>query len=386
MKCFKFLGFMACWLIWTTASVFAASFQPESMTAQAQILIEAHTGKIIYEKNAESKLYPASTTKMMTLLVALEAGNLDDTVTVGARAAGAEGSSMELAVGDQVKLRELLYGIMLASGNDATIAVAEHLAGSVEEYARRMTEKAWQIGAFDTHFVNSSGLPDPDHYSTAHDLARIAAYGYRIPIFREIVETKEREVEWIAPEKRHFLKNTNELLGKYQGSNGMKTGYTEAAGECLVASAERDGVNLIAVVMHADEDRRWDEAAALLDYGFQEVRMETAYDRHDLVQSVRVRGGEAHQVTARPERSIRYPVSGNDKARFSIKANVPDFIEAPVQVGQELGTMQILYDNQVVDRVALRADADVKTGFNLFSLILSWYDSILLAFKQFSIF
>lgn len=377
---------LVCLFLAYAALASAAPFQPERLTAESGILIEARTGKVIFAKDAERRLFPASTTKMMTLLVALENGDLDDVVTIGGSAAGTEGSSMELAEGDQLRLEELLYGMMLVSGNDAAIAVAEHLAGSVENYARRMTDKAREIGAADTRFVNSSGLPDAAHYATAHDLARIAAYGYKNSEFRRIVSTKERDALWSAPRKSRALENTNLLLGNYQGANGVKTGYTKAAGECLVASAERNGIHLVAVLMHVDDDRRWDEAATLLDYGFTQVEPALAYARDDLVVNVSVRGGKNHRVTVRPERDILYPISGGDQSKFSIKTNAPPSVTAPIQAGQKIGTIQILYAGDVVDEVAMTADQSVEEGFSLTAMIAAWYDSLYQVLREFLLF
>ncbi|SEJ76444.1 D-alanyl-D-alanine carboxypeptidase (penicillin-binding protein 5/6) [Propionispira arboris] len=349
----------------------------DDMTATSMILIEASTGKVIYEKNAESRQYPASTTKMMTLLLAIENANLDDTITVDAQAAAVEGSSMHLETDDQLKLKDLVTGMMLASGNDATVAVADYLAGSVQDYAEYMTEKAQAIGATNTHFANSSGLPNSDHYSTAHDLARIAAYGYKNPIFRQIVGTKEKEIQWQFPSaKKIKFENTNELLGVYPGANGMKTGYTQAAGECLVASAERNGVNLIAVVMHAADNERFIEAAKLLDYGFKNVKMVKAFAKDEVVQNIRVHGGKIYQLTARPKADILYPISGDDSSRFSIQIKPDRYVKAPVQKDTVVGYVSILYDGQEVNRIDLLADESAPAGFNLFSFFGELYDGI----------
>lgn len=370
---------MICCFLLQSGLAFAAV---PPITAKSAVLIEARTGKVIYAKDAESRLYPASTTKMMTLLVALEKGNLADVVTVGPHAAGTEGSSMELEAGDRLRLEDLLYGIMLVSGNDATIAVAEHVAGSVGEFTVRMTKKAAEIGAKNTQFANSSGLPDPAHYSTAHDLARIAAYGYRNPLFREIVSTKERKVEWFDPDKELLLENTNHLLWSYPGSIGTKTGYTKVAGECLVASAERDGLQLIAVVMHSDTDQRWSEAAALLDYGFERVNPKIAYAKDVLAKEVRVHGGTDYQVAVRPRTDIRFPVIDGDDDHYSIQSDIPAFVNAPVKEGQSIGSIRILYDKEVVDNVDLIADTAVAEGFNLTSMLAIWYDRIYAIMKQ----
>ena len=356
--------------------VFAESL-PMELSAEAAIVMEASTGKVLYEKNADQRENPASTTKMTTLLLALENGNLNDTVTASAAAAATEGSSIHLAEGDQIKMRELLQAMMLASGNDATVAVADYMASSVPAFADKMNAFVRSIGAQNTHFANSSGLTLPDHYTTARDLAKIAAYGYRNAVFRRIVGTKEKEIRWQRPaDKKFVFENTNELLGTYRGANGMKTGYTQAAGECLVASAERDGVNLIAVVLHAGDGQRFVEAAKLLDFGFAQVRMEKAYSRSELVREVRVHDGEMYKITVRPAKDIYYPVTKGDASRYAVRFEVPRYVEAPVKAGDAVGNLAILCDGKVVDRIPMVADAAIGRGFSLLSFFAKIYDGI----------
>ena len=355
-------------------SVGFASPDLEKLTAQAVILIEADTGKVIYEKNAEEKMYPASTTKIMTTILALEKGNLNDVITVSENAAGIEGSSMELVAGDQLPMLDVLYGIMMLSGNDASIAVAEHISGSVEDFAKVMNEKAMQVGAMHTHFANSCGLPDPNHYTTAHDLARIAAYAYKNPTFKEIISTQYKTFSWREVQEPVLFENTKLLLGNYPGINGMKTGYTEAAGECLVASAERDGVNLIAVVLHCATDYRWYEAAALLDYGFEKVKMETLATKEVARTSVRVKDGESYRVKAIPQEDIRIAVMNDDRNRYALELAVPA-VQAPVKKGQVVGKINILYGDGIERQIDLLAEEDVEAGFNIFAKIAGgFYD------------
>lgn len=189
-----FAALVACVLLIPQVALTAG--RVPDISAKSAIVIEATTGKVLYSKNADERRYPASTTKMMTLIVALEQGNLNDLVTASANAANTEGSSLWLQPGERLKMLDMLYGMMLVSGNDATVAIAEHIAGSVDSFARRMTDKAHSIGAQNTNFTNSSGLPDPNHYSTAADLARIAAYGYHNPLFTKIVSTQHTNIPW----------------------------------------------------------------------------------------------------------------------------------------------------------------------------------------------
>ncbi len=244
-----------------------AAPQPPQIGAEAAVVMDAKTRRVLFTKNATQIMYPASTTKMVTLLTALERGDLDSIVTVSPNAAATEESNLGLNAGDQLTLRDLLTGMMLISGNDAAVAAAEHIAGSVPAFADMMNARVDKIGMVNTHFSNPNGLPDPyNHYSTALDLAKIAATGMQNPDFSRIVSTPEYVVHLLnrAPIK---VSNINKFLKIYPGADGIKTGYTDAAGDCLVAGAKRGDVQLIVVLLN--DDYRCDDAAKLMDYGFQ---------------------------------------------------------------------------------------------------------------------
>lgn len=246
-----------------------ASQSPPQVDAEAAVLMVANTKQVLFGKKPDGIMYPASTTKIMTLLTALEKGDPNSIVTVSPRAAACEGSSLELKSGNKLKLREAMYGMMLVSGNDAAEAIAENVAGSIPAFVDLMNAKAQQIGAVNTHFSNPHGLPDPfGHFTTAYDLALIAAYSMQKPEFVDIVSTKGYSVSFLN-RSNIYVTNTNKLLKTYPGANGIKTGYTNDAGECLVAGAKRGGVQLIVVVLNSDH--RWDDATALLNYGFQQI-------------------------------------------------------------------------------------------------------------------
>ena len=287
MKLLRFVA-MLCWLglnLFSTSVGVAAPTvttiapTPVAVNAAAPvigsetaILMVAGTKQILYEKDSHKIMYPASTTKMMTLITALKRAKLDETVVVAPAAVGIEGSSLELRMLDRLSLRELLFGLMLASGNDAAHAVAEHVArGSYKQFIAWMNEDAEKIGALRTHFSNPHGLPDPvNHFTTAYDLAMIADAGFKIDGFEQFVAKPYHTVLFQNRSKGISLVNTNTLLMTYPGANGVKTGVTRAAGRCLVASARRNGVLLIAVVLNGG-DSRFKDSAALLDYGFRRL-------------------------------------------------------------------------------------------------------------------
>ena len=250
------------------AALAAPPASVRSMTADAAILMNAKTGEVLYEKNGDKREYPASMTKMMTCILSIESGRADLAVTITPFAADVE--TTRVRPGEQARLRDLTRQMMLISDNGAALAIAETLGGSEEQFAAMMNRKAREIGAFHTHFVNPNGMPDANHYSTAHDIALIAAYGLRNPEFRKIVGTKASTIYYLQPAGyKTYCENTNALLYSYPGCTGLKTGWTRAAGGCLAASAVRGDTELIAVVMHSDdEETRASEAAALLDYGF----------------------------------------------------------------------------------------------------------------------
>lgn len=338
-------------LAFPVAAVNAADIN--NLSAKSAIVIEASTGKVLLAKNAEEKRYPASTTKMMTLIVALEHGSLNDIVTTSANAASTEGSSLWLASGEKLKLEDMLYGIMLLSGNDATVAVAEHISGSVSNFSKLMTEKAKAIGVSNTNFTNSSGLPDPNHYSTAHDLAKIAAYGYKNPLFAKIVNTKYKVIPWSGKDHDRELYNENKILWRYEGGNGVKTGYTDAAGRCLVSGAMRNGVQLVAVVL--DADNMWEDTMALLDYGFKQINPTSLFHKGDIIKTVRVNNGKTDFTKLILSSDIVVPVSEDDKGQFSTVINAPANIEAPVAAGQKIGSIKVMYKNTEVSSVDLLA-------------------------------
>jgi D-alanyl-D-alanine carboxypeptidase (penicillin-binding protein 5/6) len=253
--------------LWQAVAL-AASPAPK-VDAEAALLVVAGTGKILYAINPDAIMYPASTTKIMTALVALERGKLDSVVTVSSQAASCEEASLGLRAGDRLTLRDLLYGMMLASGNDAAEAVAEHIAGSVPDFVELMNDRATKMGLVNTHFANPHGLPDPNnHYSSARDLVAITALALQNPEFAKMAATRDYAVPLKnrAPIK---ASTTNKFLRTYPGASGVKTGYTQAAGDCLVAAAKRGNVQLIAVLLNDDE--RWGDAAKLMDYGFSVV-------------------------------------------------------------------------------------------------------------------
>jgi D-alanyl-D-alanine carboxypeptidase (penicillin-binding protein 5/6) len=245
----------------------AAGADDPVLPAKAYVLIDATTGQVLYAYHGDEQLPVASTTKILTAILALERGNLDDIVTVGQKPYDTGGTTIWLEVGEQQTLHDLLLALMLESANDAAVAIAEHLAGSEAQFVGWMNDKARELGATHTHFANSHGLQDPDHYSTARDLALIARYAMRNQTFRNLVSMEEATIPGYKDNPSRHLVSHNRLLGYYEGANGIKNGFTEEAGLTNVASARRGDTELIAVVLGA-QSQIWTSSMALLDFGF----------------------------------------------------------------------------------------------------------------------
>jgi serine-type D-Ala-D-Ala carboxypeptidase (penicillin-binding protein 5/6) len=243
-----------------------ARSQDLPLAAQSAALVDSYSGEFLYAKNADAKQYPASSTKILTALIVIEAGNLDQLVTVAPEDTKVEPSSLDLKPGQQFTRRQLLFGMLLKSANDVAMCLARDNAGSIPAFAEKMDLRAAELGATSSHFVNPHGLHDPNHYTTAHDLVLIARAAMQQPLFRQIVSTIY--YTWRAPNGQvNELRNHNRLLRHFAGCNGLKTGYTRAAQQVLVSSALRGGHEVISVVLHTDKPGIWVDSKTLLTYG-----------------------------------------------------------------------------------------------------------------------
>ena len=327
-----------------------------NVTATSAIVIEASTGHVIYSRNADQRMFPASTTKMMTLILALESGRLDEIVTVGPNADGVEGSTLWLNSGENIPLRELLYGMIMVSGNDAAIAIAEHLEGNATNFAAHMTKRAKELGATGTQFTNPHGLPADNHYTTAHDLALLAAYGYKLAEFEDIVTAKEKSYEWIHDFPK-IIRSENQMLWLYNGGNGVKTGYTDKAGRCLISAAKRDGIQIISVVL--DSEYMWNDSILLLDYGFQNVKFEKLVKAGEVVKNIPVMSGRKKSVQVKTTGEIVMPIFGN-KEPYEVVYDLPKTLNAPITNGQKVGKVRIMYGEKEAASVDIIATADIE--------------------------
>lgn len=349
------------------------------LTAQSAILIEASTGRVIWEKDADVRHYPASMTKMMTGILALEKLPPKSDVVISPNAAATEDCPLEIVAGECLSADNIITGMLMESDNGAAVAIAEAVDGSVSQFVQRMNERAQAIGMSNTHFVNPNGLTEANHYSTARDMAKLARFAMNNKKFREIVSTKNQVIHWEVPARQQKLaENTNKLLANYNGMNGIKTGWTEAAGGCLAASARRNGVELIAIVMQTPgPDDRFADASKLLDYGFKQVKMVKGIAKDRVSRKLWVRGGTSASVMAHPAEDINYPlINGEDPKHYTLSYDVPKVIAAPLKDGETVGRIIIKYDNKEVGSVPMISEK-VEAGFSIGSWLVGVFAGLL---------
>ena len=321
-----------------------------AMSAQKAILLDAATGRVLYEKDAYSRSLIASTTKIMTALVVCEQCNVLDRMRIPKEAVGIEGSSMYLKEGEVLSIQELLYGLMLHSGNDAAVALAIYCGGTVEGFAELMNDKARTLGLTGTHFENPNGLDSPGHYSTAKDLATLAAYAMENPIFAKTVSAKTVTVG------QRSLRNHNKLLWTLEGADGVKTGYTKAAGRILVSSAVRQERRLIAVTINDGDD--WKDHEQLHNTGFSRYTQQTLVTEGQNLGTARIMGGEQGTVNVLAARDFTYAIAENEQPYVVLSKQ--DFIFAPVVRGQSAGWAYICIGDRTIGKIPVVYDATVE--------------------------
>lgn len=329
------------------------------VSAQSAVVLTADTGTVLFEKDGHTPRPVASTTKIMTALLALEAAQEqgDPLVDITQEMVAVEGSSMGLQAGDSISLTGLAAGMLLASGNDAANAAALYLDGSLESFAARMNQRAAALGMEDTHFVTPSGLDGEDaqglgHLSTAYDMALLARAALEDQAFRQLCSSPSLAVEFAEPVKRVTYTNHNKLLAQYQGCVGVKTGFTKEAGRCLVSAAERDGALLIAVTLNAPND--WQDHTALLDYGFSQVEPYQLAGG-DVRLTVPVVGSPVEAVSLRGSNGGEVTLPLGQGAQVERVVRVPKFLYAPVEAGEQVGEICWYLEGQLLGSVPLTA-------------------------------
>ncbi len=333
------------------------TYKAPKVLSKYAICIERTTGTILFENDAYEKTAMASTTKIMTAIIAIEKGNLNDIVTISKKAAQINGSRLDLRENMQISLKDLLYGLMLRSGNDAAIAIAEYISGSTEEFAVLMNEKAKSLGMNNSHFVTPNGLDDDQHYSTAYDMAVLTNYALNNKVFAEIVGTKKISINWNGNSRE--ISNTNELLGNYNGVYGVKTGFTFGAGRCLISACKRNGLDVIVVVLGANTKKdRTNDSVKILNYVNSSYEM---VDISSIIMNSFEKGSKYFEENVKYEKIANkaeielksmentiYPILKNKISKITSKSFLMLKISNNMQKNTKIGIVQIYVDSKLL--------------------------------------
>lgn len=340
------------------AMFFVLTLSPKAFAmadmAFSACVMNAATGEIVWDKNSSQVHSMASTTKIMTAIIALENCGLEDVVTISDRASKIEGSAMYIRAGDKFIMKDMLYGLMLNSGNDAAEAIAEHIAGNNAAFAQMMNEKAYEIGAMNTQFQNPSGLDADGHYTTAYDLALIMRYAMSFDAFREITSTKYAEVTPFACDRVLPLSNHNKLLSEYEGCISGKTGFTEKTGRCLVSVAERDGMEFIAVTI--DDKKDWESHKQMFDYAYQTHRPFRVTEYGELVKNATSQNEKCNLVYGE---DFTIPMGLNSAAQVEVVNHIIPTLYGGFNKGEKVGEGEIMYNGKYIKSVDIVTDREV---------------------------
>ncbi|WP_018131934.1 D-alanyl-D-alanine carboxypeptidase family protein [Effusibacillus pohliae] len=370
---------LAILLVISALPLFAFAEGEPQIQSEGAFLMDMKSGQVLYQKNAHQRFYPASITKILTCIIALENSRLDEQVRVSKRATEQEGNRVYLAEGEYQSMENLLYGLMLNSGNDAAVAIAEHISGSVEAFADLMNQKAKQIGAKESHFVNPNGLHDPEHYTTPYDMTLIARYAMQNPKFREIVKTETRP--WHGKEWNSVLYNINPMLYNYDGANGVKTGYTDQARQTMVVSAARGDREIIGTLMRADlkQTIRLD-ATALLDYGFSHYDTQKIAEKDKVVTSLTISDDLKTDVKVASDYYYTFPAKRHPDIQSRIRLHPP--AKPPVAAGTTVGELEFTADGQTIGSVPLVTAGEIPAPRSVieyvrFNYSFKWWHALL---------
>ena len=358
-----FLLLMTLCLVLLPTKALGEEQKPENPTVAATgaILMDAETGRVLWGKNEHTPLAMASTTKIMTAVLALESGRMDETVTVSKKAAAAPKVKMYLSPGEKIRLGDLMLALMLESSNDAAVAIAEHLAGTVEDFCRQMTDKARQLGAENTVFETPNGLDAGDHHSTAYDLALITRYALTVPGFIEL--TNARSAHFSSDKRSYSMNNKNRLLNEFSGANGVKTGFTNKAGHCFVGAAKRDDMQLISVVLASGwggdgRAQKWIDTKEVLNFGFDHFEFETIIIANDIAGQMPITRSRSDSVDYAFNFGVRAPLAPHEKDDISVELYVPVSLQAPVTTGDLVGSARVFIGEEFYREIPLNATSD----------------------------
>lgn len=364
----KFLSFTITFCLLITIwgfPIYGATSNEPKVDAQSAILIEADSGRILWEKNAYEPKAMASTTKIMTCIIAIESGKLRDEVIVSKRAARAPEVKLRLKVGEKQILEDLLYALMMKSSNDVAVAIAEHISGSVEAFCEKMTEKAKELGAKNTVFKTPNGLDAEGHQSTAYDLALITRYAMKNPKFVEIINTKELTIPRTGGYRSHYLSNANRFLNEFPGANGVKTGYTGKAGYCFVGAVKVNGMQLISVVLASGwgargKEQKWTDTKRIMNYGLNNYKKVCLLEKNKLLKTIAVERAKESSISLYSNDTITSTLNKEEEAKVQIVLDVPQSIEAPIRKGQKIGCVKVNIGDENIGIIPLVADRDIE--------------------------
>lgn len=359
--------------LFMTAVILVSSVSAYAIADEAECacVINGATGDVVLSKNIGQRHAMASTTKIMTAILAIENSNPDDIITVSANAANQEGSAAYIEENMQIYMKDMLYGLMLNSGNDAAVAIAEHISGSVEMFAELMNEKCVQLDLRNTHFVNPNGLDDPNHFTTAADLAKLARYAMQNETFREIVATQTMQIKPINSDITLYFSNHNKLLGSYEGATGIKTGYTQSTGRCLVSAAKRDGMEFIAVTLNDNDD--WNDHAELLDYAFSKHYPKKVIEKGSVIKQASI-DGEKYEMIAAEDFIV--PFKEHGKANVEIVSHIASNLTSPINAGEKVGYLEIRCNDLEIGQVDIVSKEDIE-NISPMRLTNSFYSSFI---------
>lgn len=340
-------------------------FGQPKITGKSGVLIDAISGQLLYEQNKDEKLSPASTTKILTAIIAIESGKLDDIVTIGANPPKVEGTSVYLEEGEKIKLRDLVQAALVFSANDAALAIAEYISGSQTDFAKLMNNKAEEIGVKNSNFVNPHGLTAEGHYTSAYDLALIGKYAMENATFQEIVQMKV--LDWAGKAWQTRLINKNEILWSYNGANGIKTGYTKDAKNTIVASASREGRNYIAVVLGSTGNAIWEDAKTLLNVGFSEFQQIELAETGEIKALVHIGKDKELQLVPKDSFVLSLP-NGEDKNKLQSKI-VLEPNKENIKEGEIAGHIIYYLEGKEVGQLELVAANTISQSFDYIKLI-----------------
>lgn len=364
-----------------TILLFPLSTKAEELlpNAKSGLLIEASTGEVLYEKNKNEKVSVASMTKMVAQIIILEnieKGTLtwNEKIKVSSNAAGMGGSQIWLQPGEEMTVRDLMKGITMASANDATVAMAERIAGTEDAFVKQMNDKVKELGLKNTHFVNPTGLDEENHYSSAYDMGLIAKELLKHEQILEFSKVYEDYIRQDTPNK-YWVVNTNKLVRFYEGADGLKTGFTDNAGYCMAVTAKRDGMRLVAIVLGEESGKvRNQETSELLDYGFNLYKVDVVKNKSDIIQEIKIDKGTKNKVSLSPKEDI---VVLKKKSEISKKYDLDvklEKIKLPLKKGDVIGKVLVKDNNKTIKKVDLIVNEDVKK--------LGYFKTILVTLKD----